>query len=107
MLIYLNTAAEVMGCRSHRNIFFGDVDTQSFTMLVDVREVLFRGLRILVGNIKVDMLVATVFHLVVNRPRDDVAWGERLTRVVAFHEFFPVEGTQDGPVAAHGFRDQK
>ena len=76
-------------------------------MLVNVGEVTFRLFRILMGDIEVDVIVASQFHLTVDRPGHDVARRQRETRVILLHELLASEVLQDSSVATHRLGDQE
>ena len=76
-------------------------------MLVDVGEVVLGLLGILVGHVKIDVVLASLLHLVVNGTGDHVARRQRQARVILLHELLTSQVAQYAAVAAHGFGDQE
>ena len=105
--VYEDTAAKIVGCRSYRNVIFGDVDAQAEAFLVNIGKVLLCLFRVFVSDIEINMVIAPVFHFVIDCPRDDVAWSQRKARIVFLHELFAVECSQYGSVSPHGLGDEE
>ena len=57
--VYGDTAAEVVGSRSHGDVVFGDVDADGKALFVDIREVRLGLLGVFVGDI--DMFVKIIY----------------------------------------------
>ena len=68
---------------------------------------LARLLRVLVGDVEVDVVVAVQLHLAVDGAGHDVAWREAQARVVLLHELLALEVAQHGSVASHGLGDEE
>jgi hypothetical protein len=63
--------------------------------------------RALVRNVEVDAVDAVLLDLEVDGARDDIAWGELGTRIVARHEALAIGQLQQAAFAAHRLRDQE
>ena len=72
-----------------------------------MREVSFRLLSVLHGHVEAHVVEAMDFHFMVDGPRHDVAWSQRLARIVLLHELAAVGQFEDSPVAAHGLGDEE
>ena len=88
-----DTTAQIMGCRSYRDIILRDIDTDAEALLIDIGEMLFCFLRIFMGHIQVNVIFTSEFHLVIDRTCYDVTRGERQTFVVFLHELLSVQRT--------------
>ena len=88
-----NTAAQIMGCWSYRDIILRDVDADAEAFFIDIGEMLFRLLRVFMGHIQVNVIFTSEFHLVIDRTCYDVTRGERQTFVVFLHELLSVQRT--------------
>ena len=99
--IYLDTATQIMRCRSYRYIVFSDIDAQAETFLIYIREVLFSFFRIFMCYIKVYMVFAAMFHFAIDGTCYDIAWSERQTRIVLLHELLACQVTQYTSVTTH------
>lgn len=74
--VYKDTAAKIVGCRSYRNVIFGDVDAQAEAFLVNIGKVLLCLFRVFVGDVKINMVITPIFHFVVNSTGYDIARSE-------------------------------
>ncbi len=103
----LDAAAEVVGSGCNRNHVAGYVDAKREAFLVDVGEMTARLLRVLVGDIEVDVVGTSELHLGVDGTGHDVAGCKRETRVIFLHEFLAVDVLEYGTVATHGLGDEE
>ena len=71
-----------MRARSHRYIILGDVDTDTQALGVNVREMMFGLLGILMRHIQTDVVDGMNLHLVIYRTRYDITRRKAQTRVV-------------------------
>ena len=74
--VYKDTAAKIVGCRSYRDVIFGDVDAQAEAFLVNIGKVLLCLFRVFVGDVKINMVITPIFHFVVNGTGYDIARSE-------------------------------
>ena len=79
-----------MGAGCDGDVVLCYVYTDGQALGVDIGEVMFGLLRILVRDVEADMVDRMDLHLVIDRPCDDVAWCERETRIVFLHELLAV-----------------
>ena len=67
-----DASAQVVRCGRYRDHLPGDVDAVAQAFLVDGREMFFCLLRILVGHIQVDVIIAPVLHLRIDGTGNDI-----------------------------------
>ena len=105
--IHLDTAAEIVCRRRHRNVILRDIDADFQTMLVYVGEMPLRLLRILVCNVEIDMVVAPELHLAVYRAGYNIPRSQREPRVILLHEFLARRVAEHSPIPAHSLCNQE
>ena len=71
--IDLYTTTKIVCCRCNGDVVLGYVNAQRKAFLVDVGEVAFGLFGVLVGDIEIYVVIATVFHLVVDSTCHNVA----------------------------------
>ena len=103
-----DAAAQVVRRGHDGDWLLGDVEAESKTLRVDVREVSLRGLRALVRDVEHHVVGARRLHLEVDGAGDDVARREVGERVNGLHEGRPVAGApEDSPLPPHGLADEE
>ena len=70
--IDLDATTHIVGCRAHGYIVGSDVDPHRETLLIDVREMMARLFRILVGHVKTDMVQTMNLHLLIDSARHNI-----------------------------------
>ena len=100
-------AAQVVGRRHHRKRLPGHVEAVFQAGLVDVGETVPDVVRVLVGDVEIDAVVAVGLHFVVDGAGHDVAGRKVLQVVVLLHESGAVAPAQDRPFAPDRFGDEK
>ena len=104
--IDLDTAAHVMGTGHHGNILLRDINSDTQALGVDIGEVMFGLLGILVGDVKAYVIDTVNLHLLIDGAGNDIAGSEREALVVLLHKLLAIRKSQDTTVAAHGLRDK-
>ena len=84
-----------------------DVQTCAEACLVNRGEAGLDEIGGLVGDVQINALGATAFHLRIDGPSHDVARGEFFLRIVPLHEAAAAFIDQDGAFATHGFGDEE
>ena len=95
-----------MGARGNGNVLLRDVNADGETFGVDVREMMFRLLRVFMRHVKADVVDAVDFHFLVDGTRHDVTRGQGEAFVVFLHKLLAVWQAKDAAVTAHGLRDE-
>ena len=102
----LDTAAHVVSSRAHGDIVGGDVNTNAETLLIDIREVVLRFCRVLMGDVQTDMVQTVYLHLLIYRTGHNITRSQRQTLVVFLHKGLTVGQFQDTAIAAHSLSDK-
>src|SRR5690349_12226255 len=84
-----DSATHIMSGRYDRNHILTDIDTQAQAFIINIRKMFDELFRIDMAAIEINEFVAANFHLIVNGPRDDIAWGKRFPLIVFLHELLP------------------
>lgn len=107
MQVSHHAAAHVMTGWYDGNEVLHRVDPHAHALVVNGREMVPESLLLQMPAIQVDIFISTDLHFIVDRSGHDIPGGQGQAFVVSLHEFLPVAGTKDAPVAPHGLRDEK
>ena len=103
----LHAAALVVGGWDDWDWFPCDVQAGAEAGLVNRGEARLDEISWLVGDVQINALGATAFHLRIDGPGHDVARGEFFLRIVPLHEAAAAFIDQDGAFAPNGLGDEK
>src|SRR5574344_382624 len=105
--VYLDTATHIMGSRTNRNHFFGDVDADTQTFGVYIRKMMFCLFWVFMGDIQTNMVNAMHLHLFIDGTGYNVTWCQRKTFVIFLHERFSGRQLQNASVTSHCLCDEE